>query len=149
MWYTHTYTCVCVYVCLKKKTECEDVDSSGIGQGPGSLQRTLLNTLSILRAPSEVGNISTIWQNPSGLLHKLGTEEGKRGCSLYYRDLYSKIKFKVTLSVIEAILDLGFYLPNNCPNVLRTWVENCFESLSKTKKPSSFRNKVEKTKLKF
>ena len=46
-------------VCVSVKTECEDVDSSGIGQGPGSLQTTLLNILSVLRVPREVGNIST------------------------------------------------------------------------------------------
>jgi len=99
-----------VHVCVSEKTECENVDSSGIGQGPGSLQRTLLNMLSILRAPREVANISTIRQNLPGLLHKLGTEEGKRGCSLYYRDLHLKIKFKVTLSVTEAILRVEILL---------------------------------------
>jgi hypothetical protein len=149
--YTHTNICLCVCVCCVclEETEWEYVDSSGIGQGPGSLPRTLLNTLSIRRAPRELGNISTIWKDPPVLLHKLGTEEGKKGCSLYYRDLHSKIKSEVTLSIIEAILDLRFYLRNNCRNVLWSWIENCFESLSKIKKPSSFRNKVEKTKLKF
>jgi len=65
--HTQTHVCVCVCVCVYvcvcvclQETECEDVDSSGIGQGPGSLPRTLLNILSVLRAPRKVGNISTI-----------------------------------------------------------------------------------------